>query len=299
MRLLGAYKESAKLYDQLIEREFDSLIKFHEDSCDKKRSFKESLSNLGIEGNIEPPPLKIILVDELDRCMPIYAVRFLEMVKHFFNTENTVFVMAIDKNQLLGIIKKVYGEFFDAEHYLLRFFDFNLQLPQGEAFYRKLGDVHCDARNKEVLLEICNLFAFNPREQIKFYKTVKFLETIPVWARTEYYLLVGLHMKSTMGLRKYREYNEDGVDINASFARFLKLIFDMESPSSKSLLFHGLWGLFLLKMATNSDSNTTRVLEFINNHEDQAFIFYQNSFVGESHQKDVLKDMLNKVAHFC
>ncbi|MFN0722442.1 P-loop NTPase fold protein [Vibrio cyclitrophicus] len=63
-----------------------------------------------------------IFIDELDRCRPSYAVEMLEVVKHFFELDNIVFVVATDTEQLQHAVKAVYGEGFDAQTYLGRFF---------------------------------------------------------------------------------------------------------------------------------------------------------------------------------
>ncbi|EGL62083.1 hypothetical protein AGRO_5336 [Agrobacterium sp. ATCC 31749] len=64
-----------------------------------------------------------ILIDELDRCRPTYAIEMLERIKHLFEVENVVFVLATDTTQLANSIKAVYGNEFDSRHYLARFFD--------------------------------------------------------------------------------------------------------------------------------------------------------------------------------
>lgn len=63
-----------------------------------------------------------ILIDELDRCRPTYAIELLEQVKHLFDIDNTIFVIATDGDQLAHSISAVYGEQFDGKRYLLRFF---------------------------------------------------------------------------------------------------------------------------------------------------------------------------------
>ena len=64
-----------------------------------------------------------ILIDELDRCRPPYAIETLERVKHLFEVDNIIFVLATDSSQLRHSIKAVYGNDFDAGNYLSRFFD--------------------------------------------------------------------------------------------------------------------------------------------------------------------------------
>lgn len=70
-----------------------------------------------------------ILIDELDRCRPNYSIEVIESVKHFFNTKNFIFVIATDSEQLQHSIKAVYGNGFDANLYLSRFFDISVTLP--------------------------------------------------------------------------------------------------------------------------------------------------------------------------
>ncbi|HHX8308952.1 TPA: KAP family P-loop NTPase fold protein [Vibrio diabolicus] len=70
-----------------------------------------------------------VLIDELDRCRPSYAIEIIESVKHFFNTKHFVFVIATDTEQLQHSVKAVYGEGFDAYSYLSRFFHKTVTLP--------------------------------------------------------------------------------------------------------------------------------------------------------------------------
>lgn len=71
----------------------------------------------------------IVLVDELDRCRPTYAIEMLETIKHFFDIDNFVFVVATDTEQLAHSVKAVYGNSFDGGEYLSRFFNRTATLP--------------------------------------------------------------------------------------------------------------------------------------------------------------------------
>ncbi len=64
-----------------------------------------------------------VCIDELDRCRPTYAIKLLEDVKHLFDIEGVVFVVATDSEQLSHSIKAIYGAEFEARKYLRRFFD--------------------------------------------------------------------------------------------------------------------------------------------------------------------------------
>lgn len=64
-----------------------------------------------------------VLVDELDRCRPSYAVHLLERIKHLFEVDGVAFVFATNSQQLQHSIAGAYGQGFDGFTYLKRFFD--------------------------------------------------------------------------------------------------------------------------------------------------------------------------------
>ena len=121
-------------FGDLSKEATDSLINAPEDSLKKEiegyktqqaeiQQFKQNLAEC-IQKKCEKKPL-IFIVDELDRCRPDYAVDLLEKVKHFFSVEGIVFVLSIDKDQLVSSIKGRYGsESIDGNAYLKRFIDF-------------------------------------------------------------------------------------------------------------------------------------------------------------------------------
>ena len=74
----------------------------------------------------------IVVIDELDRCRPSYAVELLEIAKHLFAVDHIVFVLAVNRSELAHSVKALYGGDFDAEGYLRRFFDVDFRLPEPE-----------------------------------------------------------------------------------------------------------------------------------------------------------------------
>ena len=93
--------------------------------------FKQALSDTAtaVTESHDFRPL-VVLIDELDRCRPSYAVELLEIAKHLFTVDHIVFVLAINRSELSHSIKALYGSSFDAEGYLRRFFDVNFRLPE-------------------------------------------------------------------------------------------------------------------------------------------------------------------------
>ncbi len=83
----------------------------------------------------------VIFIDELDRCKPLYAVKLLERIKHYYDNNNITFVFSTNLSELKNTINNLYGEQFNASKYLDKFFDITLQLPQLniEKYFNYLG----------------------------------------------------------------------------------------------------------------------------------------------------------------
>ena len=117
----------------------------------------------------------IIFVDELDRCKPIYAVRLLERIKHYFDNERITFVFSINTNELQHTIKRYYGENFDACRYLDRFFDLRMSLPPANIanFYRSISFNDSHYHYDRMCQEVINKHNFSIREVAKYIRITK------------------------------------------------------------------------------------------------------------------------------
>ena len=71
----------------------------------------------------------VVVVDDLDRCKPMFAIALLERIKHLFNVPHVVFVLGVDIAQLSKALQGIYGDGFDAKNYLYRLLDIELHLP--------------------------------------------------------------------------------------------------------------------------------------------------------------------------
>lgn len=121
------------------------LISTHDQKNESVKALKQSVigwigSVISHNPNITIPT--IVIIDELDRCRPSYAVETLEAVKHIFDIPGIYFVIATDTEQLQHAIKVVYGSGFDAQTYLSRFFDSRFSLRQPSL--RGLIETHCN-----------------------------------------------------------------------------------------------------------------------------------------------------------
>ena len=110
-KIVGEYLETRQSIDEL------------------KKLLKELADKTKKETN---KPL-VIVVDELDRCRPTFAIELLERVKHVVGVPGVVFVFGVNLKELEKSIKSVYGDI-DSEDYLRRFFHPPfLALPQAGA----------------------------------------------------------------------------------------------------------------------------------------------------------------------
>lgn len=113
---IDSFKERANS----MEKAFPEYNAF----CDSIKILRTSLEEI-----LEEKDKIVIIVDELDRCKPSFAIQTLEIVKHLFNVKGLVFIFSLDISQLSHSVKAVYGDGFDAVGYLERFFNYMTLLP--------------------------------------------------------------------------------------------------------------------------------------------------------------------------
>jgi len=127
MGVLDLDKITEEEVSKLMETYSNDLIKEYEERKTAIDDFKKNISKL--TGNGKDDTLYII-IDELDRCRPTYAIELLERIKHLLNVKGIVFVLALDRNQLSHSVKGVYGNDFEARGYLKRFIDIEYSLNE-------------------------------------------------------------------------------------------------------------------------------------------------------------------------
>jgi len=71
----------------------------------------------------------VIFVDELDRCSPGFAIRFLERLKHLFDVDGVVFILLWNRIQIQAAVEKFYGKGPHGDMYLDKFVDYAFPLP--------------------------------------------------------------------------------------------------------------------------------------------------------------------------
>lgn len=105
----------------------------------------------------------VVFIDEMDRCKPSYAIEMLERIKHYIDDDRVIFVISVNKEQLVHTISKYYGQAFDSTGYLNKFFDINLYLPEipkyskENSIFKTNNEQHFIRRMVEELIEYYRL----------------------------------------------------------------------------------------------------------------------------------------------
>lgn len=176
--------------DELIEQAAGDAIgkaieqKFNEYEADREslNQFKGALTSAALELKAAGKQLPLVfMIDELDRCRPTFALALLERIKHLFNVEGIVFVLAIDHGQLCESIRTVYGSKTDVNRYLRRFIDYRYALPDPkpekypehlmssmdyrQQFSRVTGDANAGNQFLETFIALSTCFGMRLRDQ--------------------------------------------------------------------------------------------------------------------------------------
>lgn len=124
----GVIKAVTKVAAGVVSDEANSLINsssFWEEEQGKlaaMKAFKEALQSLvTVSEEDEPAKPLVIIIDELDRCRPDYALSMLEVMKHFFAVDGVHFVLGVNLKELENSVKARYGQGIKAGQYLQKF----------------------------------------------------------------------------------------------------------------------------------------------------------------------------------
>lgn len=243
--------EAIETYRNLEKNLFDEQLNQFISLTDSRRKFKEALLELTESSDSnDSATINLFLIDELDRCNPKFAINLLEILKHFFNTPNSVFLVTLDKSVLVEHIKHYYGSNIDGERYLSRLFDFEFRLPvDSQSFYDKLiQKFSANIQNNSLLLEIRDFFLFSPRDWIKYLTTLQHLARITTWNIPETYILLAIKIHSDKAYKdicalKLIEDNPENTDTKFREEFFLA-INPKNAPIDGNALKSGLTNLF-------------------------------------------------------
>jgi len=117
-------EEISKALGESIGEQGKALLERFREGKRTIASFRKNLADFLRTADEKKQRLPLfILIDELDRCRPPFAIAMLERIKHLFEIDQVAFVIATDTAQLSHSIRAVYGVGFNSEGYLSRFFN--------------------------------------------------------------------------------------------------------------------------------------------------------------------------------
>lgn len=105
-------KQENKKFEEAFFEELESFRQQSEQLISFKRAISEALDGKKL----------VLIIDELDRCRPDYALELLENIKHIFDIKGLFIIFSANKSQLGSMIRKKYGYDIDAEEYLEKFY---------------------------------------------------------------------------------------------------------------------------------------------------------------------------------
>lgn len=117
-----------KIFGQINEAQEISIDRFIKQWNEKKSSIKDFRDTLEsvVGGEAENPLL--IIIDELDRCKPSYALDLIEIAKHLFTVPNVVCLLVLNRDYLNKIISTLYGQA-SSDQYMNKFIHKWFELP--------------------------------------------------------------------------------------------------------------------------------------------------------------------------
>ena len=145
------------------------------DSLKSKKELREKVNEFFNSLLPEKGNRLIIMVDELDRCKPSYAVKLLERIKHYFTNDRITFVFSVNTYELEKTIRKYYGDDFDAGRYLSRFFDLHISIPpvNMRKYYEVIAFSNSLYQVDQTIDAVIKAFGFELREISKYFPKVK------------------------------------------------------------------------------------------------------------------------------
>ena len=122
--------ELAKARNNEATDSFDRFWEAEEGRRDAMKKFRQAIESLAAskEGSGTGSTV-VIVIDELDRCRPDYALEVIEVIKHFFTVPRLHFVLGVNLRALENMVRARYGARIEAHAYLSKFIQVTLDLP--------------------------------------------------------------------------------------------------------------------------------------------------------------------------
>ncbi len=175
-----------------------------------------------------------VIVDELDRCRPNYALRVLETIKHVFAVPNVHFVLGVNLEQLARSVQHAYGTGISGEKYLQRFVHAKMTMKisnESSPDWRHLRarDYLKGIRNDEKNLNLARVLDWVDINENITYREMQRLDTLAQLTRMPNYGLKGLDASAAMILNICKpEFYASLRDRDNTQVKYIKKFFSIE-----------------------------------------------------------------------
>lgn len=300
------------LIKNVIEKITDGWLKI--DSNPNKNDIEKILSSVITSENIKQEIDKllqelksercnklIIFIDELDRCRPNYALKVMELLKHYFKRDDILVVCMCDIEQLAYSIENIYGIQNKAYQYLDKIIDFRFEIPIKKIDYlsyiryKTNNEVNSSYFFDMVVLEIIGHFNLSLRNIDRYLCYLKnmFIKTnktdgdifpikgLVLYLFIPYYLAVKLFDE--------KSYNDL---IKLDFNEFIKFSYrENVRERIKQIYNYSSYDCNNEYLDSGLKTDLTQVMKIINGEKiDAKFIISKNSYYIESYI-DVIKEI--------
>ena len=240
----------------------NSIIANEIETASKRREaivkFTECLEGIidyykNTDGPDHPKLPLFIIIDELDRCRPTFAIELLERINHLFDVKGIVFLIGTDSDELSHSVRAVYGEGFNAHGYLNRFFGatYHLAEPKVDQWIEYLldrYDIDIDKYitpegidKKEIIQTICQGFQLSIRDYHHIFFMLKSSQTgwthkckIDLITMLSYAILLFTKQDDYLGKIKFYKHNNS----DHTYEKTTKIVLPIESGTDQKASLH-------------------------------------------------------------
>lgn len=153
----------SKLYDDF--KPCDLVKSYHE-----KGEIRDRISELILRARGSCADKLVLIIDELDRCRPDFALRILEELKNAFNDESLIIIYALNMRQLAHSVERAYGTGTDGIKYLSKFYDMKISLCEIDSYcyIKTLGVLGEDNYRNITIRDVVSYYDMSMRETNQF-----------------------------------------------------------------------------------------------------------------------------------
>jgi len=122
------------------------------------------IESANFSGEVRP---LIIFIDELDRCLPKEIIFFLNNLKHVFELNNVIFVLAFDEEQLIQSVQSMYGSKISVYNYLEKFINHYFRLNYRDFYHQYFMKIIDEGAKKNFISSKTDTKSYNEIQDMK------------------------------------------------------------------------------------------------------------------------------------